>query len=142
VEGERFEQTLPRLVDLGVAAAEPLRRFAGSVTYAAEFAGSARDDLVLDLGRVHGVSEVQLNGTPLGSRWWGRHRYALGDTLREGPNRLEVRVATVVFNHARHSEDPVARAWVRSPDEPEPVGLVGPVTLLQPRAPARSESAR
>ena len=53
----------------------------------------------------NGVTEVRLNGQPLGVRWWGRHTYGVAGTLRPGANTLEVGVTTVVANYARSLKD-------------------------------------
>ncbi|TSA29036.1 MAG: hypothetical protein D4R65_15920 [Verrucomicrobiaceae bacterium] len=98
-----------------------LNRFAGRVIYRTEFHSDQDPDKAaqLDLGEAPNcVSEVTLNGKPLGVRWYGRHLYALDGALKRGLNKLEVTLATTLFNNVR-KKDEVAL----------PSGLVGPVTL-------------
>jgi hypothetical protein len=78
---------------------------------------------------------VSLNGRPLGTRWYGRRRFALTDGLMARENSLEVRVTTLAFNHFRaHRHDPMAQYWMSRSrtDGPLPTGLLGPVRLLRP----------
>jgi len=42
-------------------------------------------------GRVCDISEVTLNGKPLGVRWWGEHRYDTAGALKRGRNVVEVK---------------------------------------------------
>lgn len=102
---------------------ERLQRFAGQATYRIEFTWTAGHDqeVELDLGGVpHGVSEVTLNGMPLGIRWYGSHRYPASPALAAGRNNLKVTVTTTLFN----------RMWDEDcTDSRRPAGLIGPVVL-------------
>jgi hypothetical protein len=121
--------TLDGLQDLGLT--EGLQDFAGTATYRAEFfsTGSAATRF-LDLGKVHGVSEVVLNGSPLGCRWYGRHNFLLVEGLRSGRNSVEIRVTTVLGNYCKSLKDNGAlQRWVRGIPA-QPMGLLGPVRLL------------
>ena len=80
-----------------------IRHFSGIATYRAQFTcpHAARDDhlaATLDLGRVAEVSEVRLNGKPMGVSWHPPFRLDITDELRVGENRLEVRVANLWHN--------------------------------------------
>ncbi len=109
---------------------EELRYFGGVATYEIAFDGTDLQDVVLDLGEVYDLSEVTLNDTPLGTRWWGRHRFALSGLVRPGPNHLRIKVATVLANLMQHKkDDPAAQRWA-SWAPPIHAGLVGPVRLL------------
>jgi len=131
VVGEVFHREAPHLFDLAQSSDPRLQAFGGRIVYAVEFEGDGAPGSLLDLGRVHGVSQARLNGHDLGTRWWGRHVYPTGGHLVRGRNRLEVTVATVVVNYARTLDDnPMARAWSRTIPGPEPVGLLGPVRLV------------
>ena len=48
--------------------------------------------MVLDLGEVHDLAEVTLNGKPLGTLWKPPYRIDVADALKPGVNLLEVRV--------------------------------------------------
>jgi hypothetical protein len=126
-------RTLPGLVDLSQVESDPaLRDFGGTATYAIDFDGAGLTGATLDLGEVRDVSEVFLNGVPLGVRWWGRHRFQVASALHPGPNHLEIRVSTMLANLMRaKKDDPVAQRWAGWAP-PIPAGLIGPVRLLQP----------
>ena len=131
VEGPAGERTLPALVDF---ASEPsLEAFSGTATYRTEFRWDGIGPAVLDLGKVHEISEVVLNGKALGVRWWGRHQYAAGDALRAGRNTLEIKVTNMAFNYCRSlKQSATCSYWVNRSGrkEPLPAGLIGPVRLI------------
>lgn len=84
----------------------------------------------LDLGKVHGISEVEVNGSPLGFKWYGKHIYNLNGALQPGENSIRIKVTTVLGNYAKSLKDNVvAQQWTKS----QPlysVGLIGPVNLI------------
>jgi hypothetical protein len=109
---------------------EQMRYFGGVATYDIDFDGAGLRDAILDLGEVHDLSEVTLNGVTLGSRWWGRHRYALAGVIRPDLNHLQIKVATMLANLMQHKkEDAAAQRWAGWAP-PIPAGLVGPVRVL------------
>jgi hypothetical protein len=129
-------RALPGLVDLSTRQGDPqLAYFGGRAIYRKSFRMSdARVALAaaLDLGEVHGLSDVTLNGKRLGVRWWGRHRYDVRGALRAGDNQLTVVVATQLGNAMQHAGHRYA-SWFH----PIPSGLCGPVSLarLAPSSP-------
>jgi hypothetical protein len=128
--GGPFTRELAGLVDLSRQEKDdPLRYFGGVASYEIEFDGANCGNAYLDLGEVHDVSEVTLNGVSLGSHWWGRHGYALAGKIRPGRNRLQVKVATTLVNLMRGRDDDTARRWAGWAP-PIPNGLLGPVRLL------------
>ena len=129
VDGRRKEVNLEGLRDLGLV--DGMQDFAGTATYRIEFSvEDAPARRFLDLGRVHGVSEVLMNGQPLGCRWYGRHLYPIPAGLRQAGNALEIRVTTVVGNYCKSLKDnPAAQRWTRSIPA-QPMGMLGPVRLL------------
>ena len=121
ISGDAFELARLDLTRLDQRPDARLNRFAGRVTYRHRFVwdGRAAGEIRLDLGEVaNGVTEVRLNGRPLGVRWYGRHHYETGGALLAGQNELEVVFVTTLFNALRSDKDP-----------PEPSGMLGPVTL-------------
>lgn len=134
VAGEPFERTLPALVDLGQAGDPALRAFGGTAVYRTTFEVTGALPTTLDLGAVHELADVTLNGRPLGVRWWGRKTFDLEDAVQAGTNELVVTVPTLLYNDARtRTDNPLVAYFLdrRSrPDEPLPAGLVGPVRLM------------
>jgi len=130
VTGDTFSVVLDRLVDLSQAGDERLRFFAGSVTYRAAFELAEAVPLSLDLGRVNGISRAELNGRPLGVRWWGRHLYRSEKSARSGENELAIKVTTVLLNYLKaRTGDATAQQWTRD-QEPVSSGLPGPVRVI------------
>jgi hypothetical protein len=92
------------------------------------------DDLkrasVLVLGAAYDISEVMLNGEPLGIRWYGRHLYDIRDAVQVGENDLEIKVTTVLYNYIRNlKNDSCAVYWAKRAQNKQsvPAGLAGPV---------------
>ena len=86
--------------------------------------------------RIGDVAEVRVNGKPVGTAWHAPYRLNIGDAVKRGSNRLEVRVANVWVNRLIGDVQPGAQkvAFVAAPtykpDAPlRPSGLIGPVTL-------------
>jgi hypothetical protein len=120
---------------LSKAADDPaMTSFAGTAVYRLAFQAKPDSRTLLDLGQVFGVSEVMLNGRPLGVRWYGRHVYEAGRALKPGTNRLEVRVTTMLGNYCKSlsGSNPVAKRWA-SWFPPIASGMVGPVRFLRPK---------
>lgn len=109
--------------------------FAGEVIYRTRFVvDRPTQHSVLNLGRVAGIAEVTLNGEPCGVRWCGRRLYGLTGKLREGENRLEVKVTTTLGNYMRTlTDNDTAQKWVggRKTQPEQSMGLIGPVSLYE-----------
>jgi hypothetical protein len=92
----RFEKLIPwnESSDAGV------KYFSGTGTYATRFVVPADlpkkgRRLLLDLGRVEVIAEVKLNGKELGILWKPPFRVDVGDAVKPGENRLEVKVVNL-----------------------------------------------
>ena len=115
------------------------RDFSGCAVYTAEFA-AAPGVRFLDLGDVRYSAEVRLNGRKLGLRLWAPYVFDLAPALREGTNRLEVRVVNTLANavnadgvwemwHKLPHECPYERMQRKFEQDSLSGGLFGPVTL-------------
>ncbi len=130
-DGRTERRSLQDLTDLSTVSG--LETFSGWVTYRTTFdapKNAARS--WIDLGVVHETAEVILNGSPLGSLWYGPRRVGTSQVLRAGNNELEIRVGTLLFNYARSlaDNDNVQYFVSRSrTDTPLPTGLLGPVMI-------------
>ncbi|MCC7494302.1 MAG: hypothetical protein IT204_18235 [Fimbriimonadaceae bacterium] len=91
-------------------------QFSGVLDYVLSFdlPTAPPGDAWLDLGVVLYAAAAELNGTSLGQRLWGPHRFATGPALRRGRNALRIRVANLINN---------------SYGDPRSGGLLGPVCL-------------
>jgi len=80
-----------------------IRNFSGTATLATTFdfncpLPSAHEEIWLDLGDVHVMAEIQLNGEPLGTLWAAPYRVEVGKKIRPGKNRLTVSVTSLWAN--------------------------------------------
>lgn len=116
------------------------RAFSGTAVYRAEFeAGEphAGDRVWIDLGRVHDIARVVVNGVDCGVAWTAPFRVDATPALREGVNTIEVEVATpwrnrLIAEARRPSGEIFApmTAVFEPTAEPLPAGLEGPVRLV------------
>jgi hypothetical protein len=109
---------------------EEERGFAGTILYKAHFTVDHPDQhLVLDLGHLHGVSELELNGRQLGTRWYGVHTYNLSGSARQGENELTIKVVTTLGNYMKTlTGNTAARNWTEHTPT-YPIGLTNPIRL-------------
>jgi hypothetical protein len=129
-------------VELGSwsANSEPgIRYFSGTATYHSHFqsptAGSSR--IFLNLGVVHELAEIKLNGKSLGIIWTAPWSLDITDAVRPGDNTLEVAVTNLWVNRLIGDQQPGDHPRYTSttfptylPDAPlRESGLIGPVTL-------------
>lgn len=133
--------TLPDLADWTKNADAGVRYFSGTATYHRSLqvpAGDAKPGkpLFLDLGEVHDVAEVVVNGTSAGIVWKAPYRVALTGLVKPGANRLEVRVTNLWVNRligdAQPGATPITFTTLKTyrADAPlRPSGLIGPVVL-------------
>ncbi len=105
--------------------------FSGTVVYSKKINIMYPKNMILNLGLVHGVSEVFVNGKSCGVKWYGRRIHLLKDQLVEGENLIEIHVVTTMGNYMKRMKDnKLAQSWVKKQDD-QPMGLVGPVELYK-----------
>ncbi len=109
--------------------------FSGIAIYRKTFNLPAKGNLTLNLGVVHGISELLVNGKPVGIRWYGRRLYDVSDYIQTGQNTLEIKVTTTMGNYMKTLKDnESAQYWVNRPGREQQIqsmGLVGPVKIYQ-----------
>ncbi len=126
-----FDRPMSELIDIGQSTDPNLNTFAGTITYKGQFDANDAGYRMLDLGVVHGVSEVALNGKSLGVRWYGRHTYDAGEALKKGRNEIEIKVTTHLGNYVRSfPRNSAAGRWAWW-FPIEPMGMLGPVRMMQ-----------
>ena len=127
MNGDRQELKLDALADLlDIPSAKD---FAGTVFYETTLDMDSGDTRYIDLGQVQGISELTFNGTALGTRWYGAHVYDIGGVVKEGENRLNIKLTTISGNYVKSLKDnPVAQRWTRHQDN-YPMGILGPVRI-------------
>jgi hypothetical protein len=112
----------------------PYVDFTGTVVYRKTITVRDTAGATLNLGKVHGVSEVKINGESCGVTWYGNRIYDVSDKLRTGDNELEIHVVTTMGNYMQtlKDENPIALKWTARPGRTQPIqsmGMEGPVTL-------------
>lgn len=133
MDGTVKTQDLPELSDLKDL--PDFTYFAGMVSYKNTITLSSAGDLrYIDLGKVSGIAELIVNGQNLGTQWYGRRAYALGNLLKKGTNHIEIKVTTVMVNYMKSlTENTIAQYWSNNKKKEQPLqsmGLVGPVNLF------------
>jgi hypothetical protein len=107
---------------------ESTRSFAGRLYYEKRLPDSIAPYHWLDLGKVHGVSEVMVGEENLGNRWYGRHIYRLPDNA--GGKMLRIKVTTTQGNFLKSTpENKAGYVWTQY-QQWVSAGMLGPVKLL------------
>jgi hypothetical protein len=91
----------------------------------------------LDLGEVHNLAHVKVNGIDCGTAWTPPYRVEITDALRRGKNELEISITNTWANRLiGDAKLPEAErtTWMTAPYPPAdaqllPAGLLGPVTI-------------
>ena len=103
--------------------------FAGTLTYTARIhRDSLGPDPILDLGEVHDICELIINGTSCGVKWYGERIYDnVAPLLHPGDNTIEIRVTTTLNNYVHTlTDDKVIQHYVLKRNVPTtPAGLLG-----------------
>jgi hypothetical protein len=108
--------------------------FCGTITYHNNFMVDEQTKVQwLNLGRVIGVSELIINGTSVGSKWYGRRIYAIGSFIKKGNNEIEIKVVTTMGNYMKSlTDNKIAQYWTSEGNKIQllqSMGLLGPVTI-------------
>lgn len=108
---------------------EDLKAFAGVIEYENAFSVDKNAGHSIDLGQVYGVSELEINGKPAGTKWYGRHVYDVSTAVKPGRNTIRIRLTTTLGNYMKSLKDnKVAMDWTNH--QPlYPMGLLGPVSV-------------
>jgi hypothetical protein len=126
VNGTEQQRQIDTLFDLKDD--ESTRSFAGQLYYEKRLPDSVSAYHWLDLGKVHGVSEVTVGEENLGNRWYGRHIYRLPDNA--GGKTLRIKVTTVQGNFLKSTpENKAGYVWTKN-QKWVSEGMLGPVKLL------------
>ncbi len=147
-QGDPKKVTFGTLHDWTEEPDDDIRHFSGKATYRATFTlpdSMTGKPLRLDLGTVHDLATVRLNGWELAALWIAPWQVDIGESAKAGENLLEIDVVTPWHNRlAGDANLPPERrtTYLRAPsavpkNSPlKPAGLIGPVTI---RAAARGE---
>jgi hypothetical protein len=106
-----------------------LSGFAGTITCTAKVKLDASRKNFLELGVLHDVSEVWVNGRSLGVRWFGDQTYDLTSSIVAGENDLKIELTTTLGNYVKTlTDNKTAMDWsLHTPTYPS--GFVNDVLL-------------
>ncbi|HVU33993.1 MAG TPA: glycosyl hydrolase [Opitutaceae bacterium] len=133
--------TFANLVSWTTRTEPGIRNYSGTAAYRTTLdwhaPAAAPQHVWLDLGTVHEIAEVTVNGVDCGVAWTPPFRVDIGAALRNGKNELRIAVTNTWFNRlAGDQELPPAQrlTWTTAPDRTAgkpllPAGLFGPVTI-------------
>lgn len=135
--GPAAVQRFDSLVDWTAGADSTIRYYSGSAVYRQTFKWeNSKRHVFLDLGLVHDIATVTLNGVDCGTDWTG-NMLDLGGAIRRGDNIVEITVTNTWNNRLVGDERlPIAqrRTWTSAPKRPDgsllPAGLLGPVRIV------------
>lgn len=89
-----------------------LEDFSGTAVYSATFdvglsepVGTQRE-ILLDLGTVHEVAAVRVNGVEAGTVWMQPYRLDISEQVRAGQNSVQIEVVNLLWNYATGLEKP------------------------------------
>ncbi|MFZ4260773.1 glycosyl hydrolase [Sphingobacterium sp. HJSM2_6] len=112
---------------------ENLRDFSGTVIYKKSIEIADPKELVLNLGKVFGITDLYINKQLVGVKWFGRRLYDLSTYLKPGKNDIEIHLTSTMGNYLKTLKDNEnVQNWVNRPgreQEIQSMGIVGPVEL-------------
>lgn len=125
------EFELDRLQDFNSLPFPWFRHFAGEIFYTTDVdVTDPKAVTVLDLGVVNqGISELYVNDEKIGVKWYGNHKFSVEGKMKEGKNKVTIKVTTVLGNYTKSLKDNRTAqrfAWSR---DFQPLGLEGPVKM-------------
>lgn len=155
--------TFDTLIDWTTHAEEGVRYYSGTATYRKTFNAPASDPsdkagAWLDLGSVHEICRVRLNGKDLGILWTSPWRVDITHALKANGNELEIEVANGWVNRLIGDQQPahkdvrkvqwpsgllagkeqaagrytfITRQYYKANAKLRPAGLIGPVSILK-----------
>jgi hypothetical protein len=131
------------LISWSESADPGIKYFSGTATYTGSFDVPAHwfvsgTRYWLDLGDVKNVAEIKVNGRPLGTVWKRPFRVDATETLKPGPNALEIKVANLWVNRLIGDKQPgaaktytyTAVEFYKADSPLLPSGLLGPVRIV------------
>lgn len=126
-----IRRDLPILIDWSLDS--ELRGFSGRGIYSTEFTVSAPDTggrLILDLGNVKDVAEVNVNGKLAATLLLRPYQTDIAEFVQPGQNLLEISVTNALFNSmALREPRPFHAGSTENPSGLMSSGLIGPVQI-------------
>ena len=138
--GAPAEANFDHLISWSESTDTGIKYFSGTATYTKTIEAPAawfrpKTRLWLDLGAVHAIAAVEVNGKPLGVAWKSPFRIDVTGALRPGANRVTIRVTNLWVNRLIGDQQPnTTRKYTSTDITPYKAdaplltsGLIGPV---------------
>jgi hypothetical protein len=85
----------------------------------------------LTLGHINDVSELEVNGHPLGAKWYGDHIYDISTAIQPGDNYITITITTTAGAYTKSLKgNKAAQEWSWG-DLYGPTGLTGGVNIVK-----------
>jgi len=122
-----------------------LRYFSGEATYSNSFQMNGEDlkkgRIMIELGEVHDLGEVIVNGQSMGVAWCYPYRVDVTEAVHKGMNTLEIKAVNTWYNRIVGDMQPGVTKKItyypvdllKADDPLLPSGLLGPVRVLSIR---------
>ena len=114
-----------------------IRYYSGSAIYTKIFQWTkAKKQIYLDLGTVHDIASITLNGIDCGTVWTA-NALDISKAIHAGANEIKITVTNTWNNRLvgdGHLPENERRTWTSAPNRPDgpllPAGLIGPVRIM------------
>ncbi|HEX3933239.1 MAG TPA: glycosyl hydrolase, partial [Puia sp.] len=138
VSAQRFDS----LMDWTASPDSNIHYYSGPAVYRKTFqwkSTNTYNHVLLDLGVLHDIATVSLNGIDCGTVWTG-NRLDLTRAIRQGTNEIRVTVTNTWKNRLmgdEHLPENQRRTWTSAPKRPDgsllPAGILGPIRIFEYR---------
>ncbi len=132
-------QPFDSLVDWTASVDSNVHYYSGPAVYRKTFewrSTNAAGRVLLDLGVLHEIATVTLNGIDCGTVWTG-NMLDLTKAIRQGANEMRITVTNTWNNRLtgdEHLPESRRRTWTSAPKRPDgsllPAGLLGPIRII------------
>ena len=110
-----------------------LQDFCGTITYTSSFNPGESSPSYINLGKVHGIAELFINGENCGVKWYGNRIFSVAGKLKKADNKIEIKIVTGVGNYLKSLKDNrTAQYWTNEGRRNQPlqsIGILGPVLV-------------
>jgi len=122
--------TLPELTDLKLR--PDTQDFSGTIVYYKVInIGNTAGKTYLSLGHIYDVSELEVNGRPLGAKWYGDHIYDISKAIQPGENFITITITTTAGAYTKSLKNNKAAQEWSDGDLYGPTGLTGGVYIFK-----------
>jgi hypothetical protein len=118
-----FTKTFDKLVDFSKENDFAVKYFSGTAVYEKNLRIQKNQNLkiILDLGTVYDIASVEINGNQVGVLWIAPFKIDITDFVKEGNNKLKIKVTNTWQNRLIGDEQfPADFEWIRMENNGEP----------------------